>query len=372
MDEMAEKAMLLSVVIPCYNEEGTIEICINRVLGIGSDKLSLELIIVDDYSSDGSLDVVQRLATNHSEIRVFSHDVNQGKGAALRTGFKHATGDIVAVQDADLEYDPNDLKRLLVPILENKADVVLGSRFLSSGAHRVFYFWHSMGNKFLTLLSNMYTDLNLSDMETCYKVFRREVIQGIDIHENRFGFEPEIVADIAHQRLRIFEMGISYDGRSYAEGKKIGVWDGFRAIYCILRYNAYRSPTPLQFLLYLFIGGTAALIHLVLFLLLSAAGLEVGSAISLAAIPAVSIDYFLCVSLLFRRRIKWNAGIEVGLFVLVALVVLLVDYCFTRTFLISGLSLLMAKIYGSVLSMPFAFAGRKYFVFPEQESGEWI
>ena len=363
--------MLLSIVIPCYNEENTLEACIDRVRAIAEDDLELELIIVDDCSRDRSLEIARGLAEKYPEIRVLHHDVNQGKGAALRTGFQQATGDIVVVQDADLEYDPNDLKRLVVPIRDNKADVVLGSRFLSSGAHRVFYFWHSMGNRFLTLLSNMYTDLNLTDMETCYKVFKREVIQDIEIIENRFGFEPAIVAEIAHRRLRIYEMGISYDGRSYAEGKKIGVRDGFRAIYCLFRYNAYRSPAPLQFLLYLLIGAGSGLAHLGLFLLLFFSGTGVAASVLLGAVPAMVVDYLLCISLLFRRGAKWSPGSEAGMFFIVALVTVLIDLFCTRTFFLSGFSPWAAKLLGWVVTVPFAFIGRKFLVFPEQESGEW-
>ena len=216
------KRVTLSLVIPCYNEEKTLESCIEKVLEIQDEDLQLELIIVDDCSKDASRKVAAGLAERIPGLVLKHHDVNQGKGAALRTGIRHASGHFVAIQDADLEYDPMDLKRLLVPLRNGEADVVLGSRFLSHGYHRVLYFWHSLGNRFLTLLSNMLTDLNLTDMETCYKVFRREVIQGIDIEENRFGFEPEVVAKIAALRLRIYEMGISYRGRTYAEGKKIG------------------------------------------------------------------------------------------------------------------------------------------------------
>ena len=223
----------LSLVIPCYNEEKTLEACVDKVLAIQDDTLALELIVVDDCSKDGSVAVAMRLRERVPGLVVLRHEKNQGKGAALRTGIKHASGDYVAIQDADLEYDPMDLKRLIVPLRNGDADVVLGSRFLSAGHHRVLYFWHSLGNKFLTLLSNMLTDLNLTDMETCYKVFRREVIQSIEIEENRFGFEPEVVAKIAQRRLRIYETGISYSGRTYAEGKKIGVKDGFRAVYCL-------------------------------------------------------------------------------------------------------------------------------------------
>ena len=249
------KRTKLSLVIPCYNEEKTLESCVDKVIEIADEELELELIIVDDCSKDKSREVAKRIAERIPGVVLRHHDVNQGKGAALRTGIKHATGDFVGIQDADLEYDPWDLKRLIVPLIKGEADVVLGSRFLSHGYHRVLYFWHSQGNRFLTFLSNMLTDLNLTDMETCYKIFRREVIQGIQIEENRFGFEPEVVAKIAAQRLRIYEMGISYHGRTYAEGKKIGAKDGFRALYCILKYNLHKAPLIVQFGFYVIIGG---------------------------------------------------------------------------------------------------------------------
>ena len=203
----------------------------------------------------------------------------------------------MAIQDADLEYSPSDLKRLVVPLIEGQADVVLGSRFLSGGSHRVLYFWHSLGNKFLTFLSNMLTDLNLTDMETCYKVFRREVIQSIEIEENRFGFEPEIVAKVAQRRLNVYEMGISYNGRTYAEGKKIGMRDGWRALYCILKYNLHKAPWAIQFLFYLFIGGTAAIVNLVTFLLFVRADVRVEVAAPAAFLIAAAVNYYLSILL---------------------------------------------------------------------------
>ena len=230
--------MKLSIVIPCYNEVRTIRAIVDRVRSAPvADK---EIIIVDDCSADGTRDL---LRTEIAPLvnRIIYHDVNQGKGAALRTGFAAATGDVVIVQDADLEYDPNEYPRLLAPIERGQADVVFGSRFAGGDAHRVVYFWHMVGNKFLTLLSNMFTNLNLTDMETCYKVFKREVLAKITIEENRFGFEPEITAKVSKLDVVIYEVGISYYGRTYKEGKKIGWRDGFRALYSIFKYNFRRS-----------------------------------------------------------------------------------------------------------------------------------
>jgi glycosyltransferase involved in cell wall biosynthesis len=222
----------LSVVVPCYNEHATIESLIKRVL---ESEWVAEVVIVDDGSTDGTRDLL--VGVSDERVRVVLHEHNQGKGAALRTGFALATAEFVLVQDADLEYDPSEYDHLVQPLASDIADVVYGSRFLSGRPHRVLYFWHSVGNKCLTLLSNMFTDLNLTDMETCYKAFRRDVIQSIEIEEDRFGFEPEITAKLARLQLRIYEVGISYAGRTYAEGKKIGWRDGVRALVCIVKYS---------------------------------------------------------------------------------------------------------------------------------------
>lgn len=227
----------ISIVVPCFNEVATIESLIDAVLK--SPVANKEVIVVDDASTDGTRELLEA-RIEPRVARVIYHERNRGKGAALRTGFAAATGDVVLIQDADLEYDPRDYDKLLAPFFENKADVVFGSRFSGGQSHRVFFFWHSVANRILTLLSNMLTDLNLTDMEVCYKAFRREILQQITIEEDRFGFEPEITAKVARLGCRIYEVGISYAGRTYSEGKKIGWRDAVRAVWCILKYNLCR------------------------------------------------------------------------------------------------------------------------------------
>ena len=230
---------LLSIVMPAYNEERWVETIVRRVM---SQRLPVdrEVVVVDDCSTDGTRERVEHVAKQYGEgeIRIFHHEKNRGKGAALRTGFEQATGDILLVQDADLEYNPEDYVRLLEPILDGRADVVYGSRFIG-GPHRVHFFWHYVGNRFLTTLSNMMTNLNLTDMEVCYKVFRREVVEGIRIRSDRFGFEPEITAKIARRKARVYEVPISYSGRDYSEGKKIGWKDGLKAVWCIFFFRFF-------------------------------------------------------------------------------------------------------------------------------------
>jgi glycosyltransferase involved in cell wall biosynthesis len=230
--------MKISIVIPCYNEINTIQSIIDKVKQVDLH-LEKELVIIDDASKDGTREYLQTM-TQDPEIKVVLHPVNRGKGAALRSGFDNASGEVIIIQDADLEYDPGEYPKLLKPILDGKADVVYGSRFIGSDTHRVLYFWHSLGNRFLTLMSNVFTNLNLTDMEVCYKVFKRSILNDIKLEEDRFGFEPEFTAKISRNRYIIYEVGISYYGRTYAEGKKINWRDGVRAIYVILKYGLLR------------------------------------------------------------------------------------------------------------------------------------
>lgn len=233
----------LSIVVPAYNEENTIQHILNKINDVKLiDHLEKEIIVVNDCSKDNTEQKVLEFQQTHPELNIVykKHEVNKGKGAALRTGFQSASGDFVIVQDADMEYDPNEFNILVKPILDGFADVVYGSRFMGGRPHRILFFWHTIGNKMLTFASNMFTNLNLTDMETCYKMFRREIIQSIDLKENRFGFEPEVTAKVAKiPKIRIYEVGISYYGRTYEEGKKIGMKDAFRALYCIIRYNLF-------------------------------------------------------------------------------------------------------------------------------------
>jgi glycosyltransferase involved in cell wall biosynthesis len=367
----AANRVKLSIIIPCYNEERTLQECVHRVLAIQDETLVLELIIVDDCSKDKSLEIARGLVECSPELLLLQHEVNRGKGAALRTGIARATGDFVAIQDADLEYDPMDLKKLLIPLRSGDADVVLGSRFVSSEFRRVLYFWHSVANGFLTTLSNMLTDLNLTDMETCYKVFRREVIQSIQIEENRFGFEPEIVAKIAQMRLRVYETAISYRGRTYAEGKKIGMNDAWRALYCILKYNLPKAPLPVQFALYTCVAGLAAIVNFLCFGLLLGIGFGLTPSILAAFFIAAGVNYYLSITLVFRHRVRWNTISEVLIYMAVIITVAIVDLGCTHGFVALGFNPPVAKIFSILIGLVLNFAGRRFIVFPEKTNPDW-
>jgi glycosyltransferase involved in cell wall biosynthesis len=357
----------LSVIVPCFNEESTLAACVDRVVDIADETLALEIIIVNDCSTDNSLQVAKSLQKQYGAMLVvLDHHVNMGKGAAIRTGMQHATGDFVAIQDADLEYNPAELKSLTAPLVDGRADVVFGSRYLSGGVHRVLYFWHTMGNKFLTFLSNMFTDLNLTDMETCYKVFRRDKIQDITIQENRFGFEPEIVAKVAQKKLRLYEMGISYDARTYEEGKKIGWRDGLRALYCIFHYNAYRLPLPMQLLIYFFLGGFAAAVNLSTFLLLYKLDVNLLVAAGVSFALAATVNYYLCIHLLFRRNARWSTPVEILFYALFALAVGVIDVAITSLFSMEYSHPLWAKALACFVVFIVNFLGRKFFIFREK------
>ena len=356
----------LSLVVPCFNEESTLAHCMEKLLALRSEKIALQIIIVDDCSQDNSLQVANQLASQHKEIIVFSHPKNCGKGAALRTGFAHSTGDYVGVQDADLEYDPLEYRKLLVPLLEGKADVVFGSRYLRPEARRALYFWHSWMNRTLTTLSNMMTDLDISDMETCYKLFRREVLQSLTLVENRFGIEPELVSRVAQKRCRVYECAISYNPRTYEEGKKIGWRDGVRALYCILHYSANNAPLPMQFLLYFFIGATSAVCNISMFTVLLAIGLGLTPAVVIAFIFAAVINYFLCIAILFRHNARWTTFGEIVAYLATLLIMGAVDVVITVGLTKAGISPLWSKIVSTVFGFVGNFLLRKFLVFRER------
>jgi glycosyltransferase involved in cell wall biosynthesis len=354
----------LSLVVPCYNEEATLAACVQRVLDLKSETLDLEIIIVDDCSSDTSREVAHQLAANHPEIILVFHNVNSGKGAALRSGFQKATGDYVGIQDADLEYNPLDYLLLLGPLLDGKADVVYGSRYLKAENRRVLYFWHTVMNKGLTFVSNMFTNLDITDMETCYKLFRRDVIKNISLVEDRFGFEPEVTAKVAQYPCRVYECAIGYNPRSYEEGKKIGWKDGVRALYCIFHYSAHIAPLPLQLLIYAVIGFLSAVVNIAVFLIQIGVGQPLWLATIASFIIAAAVNYLLSTALLFKHKARWSSLGEIGAYAVSVIIMGALDYVLTIGLINSSAAPFTAKVLSVLVGFMGNFLLRKYFVFP--------
>ena len=366
----------LSLIIPIYNEENTLVDIVEKTLSVSQDNflkennISLELVLVDDCSSDNSLNIAYDLAKKYQNIKVFAHKKNQGKGAALKTGFVGATGDYIGIQDADNEYNPFDYIKLIKPLLEDKADVVYGSRYLKQDTRRILYFWHTFMNKGLTLLTNMYTNLDITDMETCYKLFKAEVIKGIapKLKENRFGFEPEVTIYVAKGKYRVYECAISYNPRTYEEGKKIGAKDGLRALYCILHYGGQYAPLPMQILLYLFIGGLSAIVNIASFLIFAKIFESLLLNIALAFVISATVNYLLCISLLFKHKARWSSFGEIITYIITLIIMGALDYYSTYWFLLLGMSNFWAKTLSSLIGVIGNFVLRKYFVFQERKS----
>lgn len=362
------KNALLSLIVPCYNEEETLASCVDRILGLRDQDVSLEIVIVDDCSTDGSLTVANGLAARHDCVTVLRHERNRGKGAAIRTGLMGASGDYIGIQDADLEYNPLDYKAMLEPLLTGKADVVYGSRYLRPDTRRVLYFWHTWMNKTLTFVSNMFTNLDISDMETCYKLFERTFIQKIAplLREDRFGFEPEVTAHVAQSRARVYECAISYTPRSYEEGKKIGWKDGLRALYCILHYSAHTAPLPMQLILYFFIGFVSFVVNLASFSIAGAYGLPTTVAIVGAFFLSALVNYLLCITILFRHKARWSKHSESLIYFGGVAVMGGVDYLMTVGLLAVGMPPLWAKGIAAGAGFVFNFLLRRQLVFPEK------
>jgi len=365
----------LSLIVPCFNEESTLSACIERILSLKQCEMDLEIIIVDDCSKDKSREIASQLTGKFPEVRLLTHQVNRGKGAAIRTGLMEAQGEYIGIQDADLEYDPMQYTNLLQIMIDEKADIVYGSRYLRpSKARRVLYFWHTWMNRTLTFVSNMFTNLDLTDMETCYKLFRREIIKPLasDLKEDRFGFEPEITAKIAHSGARIFECAISYNPRTYEEGKKIGWKDGIQALYCIMHYSAHRAPLPMQIMLYFLIGLVAALVNIGCFMSLLAIGINTGTAIAGAFAVSATTNYILCIAILFRHKAYWSTGGELFAYLVTVTIMGLIDYGITQGLLTLGTSPVLAKTWGCLVGFAGNFILRRCLVFREKpkQAGE--
>lgn len=365
----------LSLIIPVYNEERTLRKIVNKVLNLQEqsylkeNNILLELVLVDDCSSDNSFEISKELEKEFDNIISIKHSKNQGKGAAIKTGLLKSTGDFIGIQDADEEYNPLDYIKLLQPLVENKADVCYGSRYLKQESRKVLYFWHTFMNKGLTLLTNMYTDLDITDMETCYKLFKRDVVSEIapKLKENRFGFEPEVTTYVAKGKYRVYECAISYNPRSYEEGKKIKAKDGLRALYCILHYGANTAPLPMQFLLYIFIGGLSAIVNIFSFLFLTTLSSNLFLNVAIAFIISAIVNYILCILLLFRHKARWSSFGEIVTYIITLILMGGIDYYSTLILLNIGLNNFWAKSFSSLIGLLGNFLLRKYFVFPEKK-----
>ena len=363
------------LIVPCYNEEQSLEkLVVSKILPLKESchkkyEVELNLIIVDDASKDKSLEIATLLEKKYSWISVYKHAENQGKGSALKTGLEHATGDFIGIQDADEEYNPLDYLTLLKPILDNKADVVYGSRYLKRNNHRVLSFWHTLMNKFLTLCSNMFTGLDITDMETCYKLFTRKVAKDLasKLKEKRFGFEPEITSYIAQGHYRIWECAIEYTPRTYEEGKKITYKDGFHALYCILHYGAPYAPLPMQFLLYLFIGGMCAISNLLFFIIFNAFGLPLLYSVGISFLLAALLNYGLCCFILFKHKAFWNGSMEFFIYLMILVIMGSMDYFLTLCGIKIGFSEIFSKFISTIICLIGNFCFRKYIVFPNRK-----
>ena len=355
----------LSLIIPVYNEENSLKSIIENTLSIQKDlgETKLELIIVDDCSKDKSFEIAQKLASEN--IKVFRHKKNKGKGAALKTGFMEATGDFIGIQDADMEYNPKEYIKLLKPLLEDKADVCYGSRYLIRDNRRVLYFWHTFMNKGLTYLSNMYSNLDITDMETCYKLFKKDVIKSIapKLKENRFGFEPEVTMYIAQGKYRMYECAIQYNPRTYEEGKKIKAKDGLRALYCIMHYGGQTAPLPMQFLVYIMIGGISAIVNIIAFLLFIKTGFNLMISVWSAFIISALTNYLLCIALLFKHKARFSTIGEITAYIITLIIMGSLDYYCTYFLLALSFNNFFAKAISSLIGVIGNFLFRKYFVF---------
>ena len=365
----------LSLIIPCYNEENTIENCVEKVRKITQNQdINLEIVIVNDCSTDKSAEKLKEISAKYPEIKIFTHEKNRGKGAALRTGLLAATGDFIGIQDADDEYNPMEYLELLKPLLENKADVVYGSRYLRPDTRRVLYLWHTWMNKSLTFVSNMFTNLDITDMETCYKLFKKEAIAKIapSLKEERFGFEPEITCKVAQAGFRVYEYAISYNPRSYEEGKKIGWKDGVRALYCILHYSANTAPLPMQLLLYFFIGGFSLFVNVSVFAILHHAFnlpsiFDLNTNVIVAYIASSLVNYLLCIAILFRHKARWSSAGEFIIYLIGVIIMGFVDYGLMWGISAIGTPVIISKTLAAGLGFILNFALRRNVVFPEKK-----